>query len=104
MDYVNEESLGLVKEMTRKFQVLPASAGVLFVGVKAVPVADGACKTFEVRLGVTETIGEQTGRSLIRHVLFEEIDHGYVILASVYPGVSGAAHAAGHEEARKHQA
>lgn len=104
MNYVSDESAIQAREMARKFQFLKSEAGIIFIGVQAVPAPDGRCKAFEVRLGVTRQIGESTGRSLVRYVLEAEIELGLSILASVYPGISGAAHDAGDEEPRPNQA
>lgn len=98
MDYVSEEAVAQAKGMERKFQLLKPEAGVIFVSVRAVPTTDGRCRYFEVRLGMTKRIGESTGRSLVKHVLDEEIDSGLTILANVYSGICGAAHDAGDEE------
>lgn len=98
MDYVSEASATKARSMARKFQYLRPEAGVIFIGVQAVPSHNGLSKTFEVRLGVTQQIGRATGEALVRYVLREEIDNKNTILVSVYPGISGAAHDAGDEE------
>jgi hypothetical protein len=103
MDYVSEAAKTQARAMERKFQFLKPDAGLIFISVQAVPAESGRCRVFEVRLGVTRQIGESTGKSLVRYVLQEEMEtRDIVIRASVYPGISGAAHDAGDEESRPH--
>lgn len=97
MNYVSEDSVKRARDMEKRLQSLRSDAGVIFVGVTAEPAPDGNCKTFNVHLGVTRAIGVATGRALVRHVLDSELSGGFLILASVYQGVPGAAHDASDE-------
>lgn len=103
MDYVNESSLDLAKEMEKRFTTLHPTAGVLFIGVRAVPVPGGKSKTFEVRLGIQRKFDEGTGMAIIKKVLEKELlqSSGYTILASVYRGSAGRACDASDEAASK---
>ena len=101
MDYVGDVAAALCKGFEKRLQSLSPDAGILFVGVKAVPTANGASSVFEVRLGVCKDIGESAGLALVKFVFREEIETGLKFLVSAYQGVSGAARAYdGDEEAR----
>lgn len=98
MDYVNEVSAELAKDMEKRFSCLPPMAGVLFSSVKAIPVPDGDVHTFEVRIGIQRKMDEKTGVALIKKVLEHEIRRpGFHILANVYRGSGGAARDEGDE-------
>lgn len=89
--YVSNKAVELAASWARRFQQLLPAVGVLFISVKPIPVEQGECTTFEVRLGVREDFDESTGLSLIKHVLSEEIASGkYEIQGAAYRGVSGA--------------
>ena len=99
-DYVGDAAAVQAKSFEKRLQRLRPDAGILFVGVKAVPTKDGNCKSFEVRLGVHKGIGESAAVALVQFTLREEIDRGLRFLVSAYQGVSGAARANdGDEEA-----
>jgi hypothetical protein len=90
--YVDAESVSVAADWESRFQMLSPSAGVLFVSVKPTPVEGGRCQSFEVRLGISRTMEESTGLSLIKHVLEAEIASGqYEIQGAVYRGSPGAA-------------
>lgn len=92
MNYVSEKSNEIAREMERRFQRLPHEAGILFVGVQAVPTEDGEAKAFEVRVGIARRFESSTGMAIIKKVLEQEIEEKkFAISASVYRGVSGAA-------------
>ena len=91
MDYVSEESNQQARSFEKRFQQLRPDAGILFVSVKAVPCANGECRAFEVRLGVTRQVGALAGAALCRFIMRQEIDRGLSIVTDVYQGVPGAA-------------
>lgn len=86
--YVNSAAIMTAVTWESRFQHLPPAAGVIFISIRPVPVEQGECTIFEVRLGLVSTLGESTGVSLIKHVLAEEIASGrYEIKVAVYRGV-----------------
>lgn len=92
--FVTEEAAQRAREMEQRFRDLPPSAGILFVGVKALPTkGDLDAQKFELVVGVTRQLEEATGRALIKKMLENEMGLGDadVIDASVFRGVSGAA-------------
>lgn len=89
IEYVGEASAVLAREFERKLQKLPKDAGILFVGVQAVPALDGNSKSFEVRLGLRRR-SAGGGSALVKFVFQEELANGVRFQVSAYPGVSGA--------------
>ena len=89
MKYVSDDSHRLVLAMEQKFAALPPSAAVLFVSVSATPVEGGKVTTFSVRLGMPRHMTEDAGKTLVQHVLAEEMKMGLHIYAAVYRGVLG---------------
>jgi hypothetical protein len=90
VEFVNDEADKRARAMERKFSILPANAGVLFVSIKAMPSSSGGGAEFHVRLGIARHLTEDTGRSLIRKVLEAERFAGLKMFVAVYRGVSGA--------------
>ena len=89
MDYVGAPAAAQARSFEKRLQQLQPVAGVLFVGVNAVPTEDGESRTFEVRLGVKK--GMVAGVALVQFTFRKEIDQGLRFLVSAYQGVSGAA-------------
>lgn len=95
--YVNSAAVVTAVAWESRFQHLSPAAGVIFISIRPVPVEEGECKTFEVRLGLVSTLEESTGVSLIKHVLAEEIASGqYEIRVAVYRGVRCAGEPSTH--------
>ena len=92
IEYVSEDAVDASLEMERKLQLLPPHAGVIFVGVKAIPALGGLVTTYEVRVGIRKILSEQAGAALITHALKDWIAAGVHINAAVYLGVAGASH------------
>lgn len=90
----------MAREMERKIAALPASAGVLFVGVQAQPSESGGGREFFVRLGLVRHLTEAAGKALIRQALAAEMKAGIKIFAGVYRGISGARRDDGPSTAR----
>lgn len=68
-------------------------AGVIFVGVDALPAPDGVSTTYEVRLGLSRRYERDTGQALIKNILEEEIESGeFNIHVAVYCGSPGTCH------------
>jgi hypothetical protein len=89
MDYVSAPAAAQARGFEKRLQQLSPEAGILFVGVLAVPTEDGDSKTFEIRLGVRKTM--LAGVALVQFTFREEIEQGLKFLVSAYQGVSGAA-------------
>lgn len=89
MDYVGEEEAAQARKFERKLQQLPKDAGLLFIGVQAVPAPNGKSGVFEVRLGLRRR-GEVDGAALVKFVFREELASGVRFQVSTYRGVSGA--------------
>lgn len=102
--YVTEGAAELAREMEKKFQRLAPQAGVVFVGVKPIPIDGGKVRTFEVRLGISRRLDESTGMALVRKVLEDETKMGLEITAAIYRGVSGAARDEDSQDAHPTQA
>ena len=66
--YVTVGAAALAREIERKFQELPKEAGVICVGVKALPAANGEVDTYHVQLGISKSLGEDVGWALIQKV------------------------------------
>lgn len=97
--YVNEKSAAQVAEMERKLLKLSSGAGILFIGVSAVPEESGDCKVFFVRLGLIKSLTKDAGDMMVRTALKDEIARGAVIQTGIYLGIRGAAGDASHEGA-----
>ncbi len=92
MDYVSEDTLQVVKYLEKKFQSVSEAAGILFVGIRAVPAPGGLVSAFEIRLGISKRFEEATAIALLKSVLHDEIERkAFTFTASIYRGVSGAA-------------
>ena len=89
MDYVSAPAAAQARSFEKRLQQLSPDAGILFVGVLAVPAEDGDSKRFEVRLGVRKAM--MAGVALVQFTFREEIEQGLQFLVSTYQGVSGAA-------------
>ena len=87
MDYCSEASSDLAKLLERKFQRLPQSAGILFVGVEPIPCPGGDSTTFRVHLGIERRFTVDTGVALVEDVLKAE-KKIYNIECTVHRGVS----------------
>jgi len=90
MDYVSDEAAAQARKFERKLQQLPKDAGLLFIGVQAVPASDGKSGVFEIRLGLRRTVGDVDGAALVKFVFREELANGVRFQVSTYRGVSGA--------------
>lgn len=89
MHYVRDEYNAQAREFEQRFAKLPTTAGVLFVSVRAIPTETGHVKTFEVRLGIARHLEEDTGLTLIKHVLEEEVKKGELLFpARVFRGIA----------------
>lgn len=98
--YVSEEAAGFAREIERRFQSLPAMAGVVFVGVDAIAAPGGKNVGFRVRLGISKRLTEDVGWALIQQVLKDEIAAKVIdIQASVFTGFAGECRDKGFEDA-----
>jgi hypothetical protein len=89
--YVSEESSMLAREWERRFQALPPHAGVVFVSVGPEPIEGGKCIKFEVRIGLTRRLSQETGVAMVKKVLaFEASTGALTISVVVFRGVVGA--------------
>lgn len=93
MKYVSEGSAYMASEFARRLQELPASAGIIFVSVSAVPVEGGQTMTFDVCLGMSQQFDPSLGASLTKKVFEKELEKRLIEIrtVSVFSGVSGAA-------------
>jgi hypothetical protein len=92
-DYVSDESAAQAKAYETELRKLPPDAGILFIGVKAVPCRDGKSKSFEVRLGTHRAVGQSASVALVSYTFRHEMQRGIKFLVSAYQGISGAARA-----------
>jgi hypothetical protein len=100
MDYVSEDAKKVVEYIESRLRILPPAAGILFISVQAVPAPRGEVTTFEVRIGMSKNFDEETGMAIIKTVFQKEIESNvFVLHASVYRGIPGAASDKGHEGA-----
>lgn len=92
LPYVNDASFRTAQEFENRLRGLPAEAGVIFVGVSAVPIQGGVCKTFSIVLGLDRKFEEETGHALLKKVFEREIQDGKIgVNARVFRGSPGAA-------------
>lgn len=106
MFYVNEKSAAVAREYEKRLQALPASAGIIFVSVAAIPVEGGNTIFFDVSLGITKDFDPSLGVSLVKSVFDDEVSSGAAFFRTVSSivGVSGAAHDRGNQgDARPRQ-
>lgn len=90
--YVKDEYLALARSWEKRFQELPDVAGVVFIGVHPDPAPKGIPSSFEVYLGMSRSLSEDTGMALIEKYLEKEIQSGeFTIRVTVVTGVAGAA-------------
>lgn len=86
--YVDSESVVRAKMWEERFRDLPVEAGIIFIGVEAVPLIGGKSDTYDVRLGISARFETDTGLAVIKKVLANEMGK-FVIRASVFRGSSG---------------
>lgn len=99
MEYVSDEAAAKAREMVRRFQDLPATAGIIFVSVSAAPAEGGKTQIFDVVLGMSRKYDPNLGVALAKKVLEPELEDKQTILRiSVYRGVSGAGSDRGRED------
>jgi hypothetical protein len=90
--YVSEEAFHLAQEFESRIRRLPPEAGIIFVGVSAVPCKGGKSDSFDIVLGIDRKFEEATGQALLRKVFEEEIKDGELaITGRVFRGTAGAA-------------
>lgn len=87
--YVSQDALEVSLQMERQLQSFPAQAGIIFVSVKAIPELEGKVTTYEVRLGMSKTVGEAAGSALLNEALGDWVLLGVKINAAIYTGVPG---------------
>ena len=90
IDYVGEKAAALARKFEKTIQHVAKQAGILFVGVRAVPTQDGESDQFEVSMGIRRGIGVTDGNALVKFIFRKEIEDGLRFQVSSFQGVSGA--------------
>lgn len=88
--YVKQEIVDRLRDWERRFQVLPAAAGVAFVSIAARPQPGGETNLFDVVVGISREFLRETGEAVVRHILADEIKNGAEFFIQVHRGVACA--------------
>lgn len=92
LPYISFPSLEVANEFEQRLCSVTLDAGIIFVGVQAVPIASGVCTAFNITVGADRKFDERTIEAVVQKVFQKELSGGELaITVKVVRGSRGAA-------------
>ncbi len=73
LPYVDQKRAWLAEDIERLFADLPATAGVIFASVQAIPEENGKSSGLRVRLGLKKSLNYDIGAAIVQQVVHTEL-------------------------------
>lgn len=96
--YVSQRAVDRAWEFERRICTLPVEAGIIFAGVRAIPVPGGESTEFVLTVGIDRAFEVKSIEAVLRNVFGQEIADGdFTLTFKVSRGTVGLAAQGGHK-------